>query len=523
MHFVRIGHRIGQLASWRMALALGAASVLAGCASMQPEALNARELASQLKQDRQSSADSVEPLRGPLSLDEAIARAIKYNAERRLKLMEQAIAEGSFEAGNFDMLPKLVASAGYRDRNKDLISRSEDSVTGQPSLANPSISSARSATTGDLAFSWSLLDFGQSYFAAKQNADRVLIARERQRKALHTLIQDVRTAYWRVVAAQALKASVASAVRDAEAALKDARRVEDERLRNPLDALRFQRQLLDNLRLLEGVEQDLSAGRIELASLISLPPGSDLVVAAPTAATSDAWLKLPITQLEERALQSNASIRESFYNVRIAQQETRKTMLRMFPGLSFNYGFKTSDDRYLINQNWSEAGAQLSFNLLSLLSMPSQKRLAQAGVSLAEQKRMVEQMSTLTQLHIARLQYGNALQQFERADALTQVESRIASHISNQAKVEKQSQLEHVSQQTALILAQLRRFQALAAVNAATSRLQASLGMEPVAGSFGSMSLKELTEAVGKSLQQWERGELPAPVENAGAEKHAGR
>ncbi|WP_075257136.1 TolC family protein [Herbaspirillum camelliae] len=493
----------------RLACSALALSAVAGCASIEPQALSNSEIAATLQADKQALDKGIEPLNGPLTLDEAIARAIKYNADRRLKMMEEALAAGTLEAGNYDMLPKLVASAGYRDRNNDYITRSQDSVTGQQSLANPFISSGRSAVTTDLTFSWSLLDFGQSYYAAKQNADRVLVARERRRKALHTLIQDVRTAYWRVVAAQSLKGKVQSGIVDAEQALKDAERAENERLRNPLEALRFQRQLLENLRLLETVEQELSAARIELAALTRLPLGSDYSVAAPQMSLSKTWLELPVAQLEEQALQRNADLRESMYNARIAQQETHRTMLRLFPGLSFNYGYKSSDDSYLINQHWREAGVQVSFNLFNLLALPSQKRLADAGVDLAEQKRMVTQMAVLTQLHIARLQYANAMHQYERADTIANVEGRIADHVGNQAVAQKQTQLDRVSQQTSLILAQLRRYQAMAAVHTASSRLQASLGMEPSIGDVAGDSIGDLAKAVHKSLQDWDNGPLP--------------
>ena len=111
---------------------------------------------------------------------------------------------------------------------------------------------------GQRGFSWSLLDFGQSYFAAKQNADRVLVAQERRRKALHNLVQDVRTAFWRVVAAQTLSASVRATINDAEGVLRDAQSAEQERLRNPLEPLRFQRQILENLKLTRGTHKQIA-------------------------------------------------------------------------------------------------------------------------------------------------------------------------------------------------------------------------------------------------------------------------
>ncbi|MFZ2268529.1 MAG: TolC family protein [Azonexus sp.] len=490
---------------------LSAVLLLGGCASFEPEALHPAEISETVRADKQALQQDNEALNGPLTLEEAIARAIKHNAERRFKAMQEAVAQGNLDVGKFDMLPKLVASAGYRNRDNDLVTRSEDSVTGQPSLTHPYISSSRDALTTDLGFSWSLLDFGQSYFAAKQNADRVLIAAEHRRKATHMLIQDVRTAYWRVVAAEKLGHNLRAAIQEAEEALGDSRKAENEKLRTPLEPLRYQRQLLENLRLLEIIQQELSTARIELAALTNLPltQARGIEVIEPSSTLSSAWSNAPLERMEEQALLLNPDLRESIYNARIARQETRRTLLKLFPGLSFNYTHKTSDDRFLINQSWNEAGAQISFNLLGLLSAPAQMRLADAGVALADQKRMATQMAVLTQLHVARLQYANATRQFERSDAISEVDNRLAQHIVNQEKAERQTKLERVSQQTAAILSSLRRYQALSNAQAAASRLQATLGLEPAIQGSDKMSLPDLTAAVAQSLKSWESGEFP--------------
>lgn len=487
----------------RLLLALAPTLLLGACASLKPEPLTAPEIAATAAADRQAAMKGVEPLAGPLSLEEAIARAIKHNLARRTKLMEEAVAHGQFEAGQYDMWPKLVAAAGYRDRNKDLITRSVDSVTGAPSLANPFISSERSAGTADLTFSWSLLDFGQSYYASRQGADRALIAGEQRRRALHNLVQDVRTAFWRTAGAQKLRADVKGAIAAAEDALGDSRKAEAERLRNPIEALRYQRQLLENLRLLESIEQELATAQVELAALVNLPVGQALTVVEPAESANRAWLDMPAEKLEEQAIANNAELRAAFYNARIARLETRRAMLKMFPGLSFSYGAKHSDDSYLIHRDWTEASLQLSFNLLGLLAAPSQKRLADAGVALADQQRMATQMALLAQVHLARLQYQGALKQFERADVIAKVDHDIAGHVAKREQAQTQTKLDRVSHQTAAILSQLRRYQALAQVHAAAGKLQATLGLEPAVVAGRSASLPELTEAVRLALQQW--------------------
>ena len=205
----------------------------------------------------------------------------------------------------------------------------------------------------------------------------------------------------------------------------------------------------------------------------------------------------------------NADLREGILNSRIARQETRRTLLKLFPGLSFNYGTKHSTDSYLINQTWNEAGVQLSFNLFNVFSAPAQMRLSEAGVALADQKRLVTQMAVLTQLHVARLQYANAIHQFERADEIADIEARMAGHARNQSDAEKQSRLDRVSQSTSYVLAQLRRYQALSNAQSAASKLQATLGLEPVVDAGAERPLPELTDSVRKALDAWQQAALP--------------
>ena len=419
--------------------------------------------------------------------------------------MEQAVALGQYDLSRYDMLPKLVASAGYSSRDNENISRAKDSVTGLPSLANPYISSEKSHTTSDLGLTWNMLDLGVSYISAKQNADRVLIASERRRKAMHILVQDVRTAFWRAASAEKLEKEVQDTITIAEGALNDSRRIESERIRNPLEALRYQRTILENLRILESIRQELTTSRIELAALTNLPPGSSFSIEEPSGeALKPPRIHLPIEQMEEVAVTNNAELREQFYNARIAVEETKKSLLRLFPSISFNYNLRHDTNSYLVNKSWQEAGAQVSWNLFSLLSLPSTMRYSEASEKLAEQRRMAVQMAVLAQTHLARQQYENAYSLFERADAIWQVDKRIYEHTANREAAATQSKLDRISSNTSAIISLLRRYQALAQVYAANSKVQSTLGVEPAIGDLTTTSLSELTQQIDRSLRDWE-------------------
>jgi hypothetical protein len=181
----------------------------------------------------------------------------------------------------------------------------------------------------------------------------------------------------------------------------------------------------------------------------------------------------------------------------------------MFPGISFSYGTKSTDDEYIVNQRWTEAGAQISFNLLGILSAPTAKRLADMGVSMADQRQVATQMAVISQVHIARLNYANAAKQYQRADKIARVDARMAEVVAARAKAEAQSRQDSVAQQTASILSSLRRYQALSNAQAAASRLQATLGLEPLVNATENKPLPEVVQAVQRSLETWEKAELP--------------
>jgi outer membrane protein TolC len=93
--------------------------LLSGCGSVKPEPLTQDEIAARVNNDRLNMYRDQQPLSGPLTLSDAMARALKYNLDYRLKLMETALSRGLLDVSRQDMLPKLMTDAGYRWRDND--------------------------------------------------------------------------------------------------------------------------------------------------------------------------------------------------------------------------------------------------------------------------------------------------------------------------------------------------------------------------------------------------------------------
>jgi outer membrane protein TolC len=480
--------------------------LVAGCA-VQPKPLTDAERRNEAQADLKAMFAGQEPLTRPLSLPEAYQRAVKYNLDRRVKMMEEAVAVDGLNVSNLDMLPRLTADAGYLNRSNTLAQSSTSVLTGTQSLEPSTSTDSNRGVTG-LSFSWNILDFGVSYYAARQSADRVLIATERRRKVAQNLMRDVRSAYWRAAAAQILAGRIDQSIRSAESALGTSRNVENEALRSPLDALRYQRSLLDLLRQLEEVRNRLMIAKTELAALINLPPGQDFTLdIPPDAQLTYEPIDAPIDRMEQVALVRNPDLRELSYQVRISANEVHKSILRLLPGISFTYGPQYDTNSFLVNRWWAEGAARVSWNLMSLLQGPRIIKRSEDAVKLAEVQRQAIGMAVLTKLHLAYQQYLDAGKEYARARALAMVDDRIYGQLSNRAAAEAQNELEPIVAGVASVASSLRRYESYSNMQAALGRLYDTIGIDIDPNDLAKLDAGLLVRKTDDIMASWERGE----------------
>lgn len=484
----------------RTVLAALAALAAAGCA-VQPQPLTPEERQAAVKDGLSRMFSEQEPIQGPVTLEEAMARAIKYNLDHRVKLMEQAVARRQLDLSNIDLLPRLAAAAGYTSRDNELASSSRDILTGTQSLV-PSTSTDRTRRTADLTLSWNVLDFGVSYYSARQQADRSLAAQERRRKVLHLLMQQTRQAYWQAAGAQQLEGRVGPVLELARAALADARKVETERLRQPLDALNYQRTLLEIVRQLESVRDELAQAKPRLASVMNLQPGQQFSVAGAPVLEAPV-IGLTTDKMEEAALLRRPELVEAQYNERIGLLETRKAMARLLPGLELSLGAHNDSNSFLVNDTWGEAGLRISWNLLNVFNADTIRGLAQAQLDTVRQQRLALNMAVLTQVHLSHLEYLARARQFDLSQQMHTIEQRILQQTRNAASANAQGRLEEIRAATSAMMSELRLYQSYGTLQGAYGQVIATLGLDPLPDSVPAHDLKTLGDSVRESEKSW--------------------
>lgn len=481
------------------------ALAISGCAvTSQPIDRSASELRAQ--QDLQSMFKDQEPLSGPLTMHEAMARAVKYNLEGRLKVMEEALAQRQVDLASFDMLPRMALSAGYAGRNNVSASSSQSVETGTQSL-EPSTSQDRDREVADLTMVWNVLDFGVSYVGAKQQADQRLIVQERRRKVVHTIIQDVRSAYWRAVAAERLLTQIDSLMARVDEARGNSQRLSEQRIGDPVQAMSYQRALIEATRQLEDQRRALSLAKTELAALINLPMGTDFSLAS-TGDYEVPQLKVELGQMEEQALANRPELREQDYQARISAAETRKAMLRLLPGLEFSAGGHYDSNSFLVNQSWADYGVKVTWNLFNVLSAPAAINVAKAGEEVATARRQAMSMAVLAQLYVANANFHEAQRQFQTSQELAQLDSQIAEQLRNRYKAQGIGELDLIQGELNALQADLRRDLAYAELRNSYGQLFASAGLDPLPAELPSTQLSDIAQALSDSEARWQQGDL---------------
>lgn len=485
------------------ALAVMAALAVSGCA-VQPKQLTKVDVQTRVENDMKEMFSKHEPITAPLTLEEAVARALEYNLDYRLRKMESAMALNVADYSKYDMWPKLLAEAGYNTRSNFSGGTSIGIVDGEESL-RPSTSQERQYAQASAEFSWNVLDFGVSYYRAKQNADKFLIAEERRRKLVQNIVQDVRQSYWRALAAQELDQKAVDILAKAQTALTKSREAEKQKIISPAVALSYQRALLDATSLLNQRRQDLNYAKHELAALMSIPQEQEFTLAkAEQKPLPPIPTEMNIEALEEMALLQRPELREDDYKKRITADETKAQLLSFFPNLNFAASLQGNSNEYLFNKNWRQASVGLSFNLLKLFSLGSAQKMQKQEMKVLDAHRMALSMAILTQVRVAAERYALATKDFTIAKDSADVDKRLAAYTKDSVSAKLENELEVIRTETRALLGNYQQSNAYANAQIAFGRLYTSLGFDPFEYNFEGQSIAELSEKVKQHFEETE-------------------
>lgn len=496
----------------RAPIAAVVALVLAGCA-VQPTVPTPEEYRAQVVDLQQRLFAGQESVADQLTLADATARAIKYNMDYRIRMMEEALSLGQSELASYDLLPKLTANAGYSTRSND--SFGYGFGTDGRISPNPTASQERSHNTANIGFAWNALDFGLSYVRAQQLANQSLITEERRRKAMQNLVQDVRLGWWRAEAAQRLLPEIDALLDEIDQASARARLIETRRLLPPLQIVAYRRSLLDLEQQLSMRRQELTQAELELANLMNLPMGTKYRLAKTNSADFVApALTAQLDALEAATLENRPELKEEGYKSRISDLEWKKQMLGLLPSFGLDIGANYDSNRYLLNNHWASGGLNLSVGLLRLFSLPAMNRAQEAQAKVDDTRRLATTAAILAQTRLAAVRYDLLAHEFGVWDDAAKDDARIVSYLVSAKQVGLETELEVIRARARALVSRVQRDFVHANLQAAMGRLYNSIGFDSLPQQVESHDTAALASALNERISKWESqtfAEKPLP------------
>ncbi len=447
--------------------------VLSSGCLMKPNPINVEQRYAQAKQDLHTVFDTQPKLTHALTFSEALARALKYNLDYRVKLTDTALKTSQFELAQLSMLPALNMGGSLYSRNNDLATFSVDPITGQilPTVANATPRNLRSAYGNA---TWNLLDFGLSYIRAKQESDRILISQEEARKQLQQLAQDVRVAYWRAYSAQQLAQDVKRYERTIIRAKKQLKSARNDKALPQERLLRYEFVLLKSEQAFHQLKFKLSKAKLDLGHLINLPPDDNFSIAAPPSAITRIQniASVDIKKVDSLTLVNRPELRGQDYMERLTKYGINQVILEALPTGILNWGgYNYNSNRFLLNNEWMSRSVEASLNLIKLASLPTAIKSVKMQVAYEKLKRMALTMTALTETRYAFTKYINLKEEY----SLVNQQNRSARNLYQLLEKRQRASFENEQQ---VILAGLQSL---------TSKMDSDLLLADLSTSLGEM------------------------------------
>lgn len=498
----------------QLMLAVSTAALLSACA-VNPDPLSPDQLLAASADYSARATAGQEVIAQPIDLYEAMARALKYNLDHHVEIVQTALRVAELDLTHFNLLPNAVASTGYTERSEHNASSSYNLVTRTPNFG-ASTSSEKRTDTKDITFSWTVLDFGLSYVRARQAADKVLIAEEARRKAVHRLVEDVRTAYWRAVSAERLMSRLKALEGRTQKALSGSRNISAGGEVSPVTQLTYERELVEIKRTLQELERDLAIAKSQLAALMNLAPGTRFSIAVPARGRSAPVLTMGVPEMIDAALQNRSELRENAYQRRINTQEAHAALLEMLPGLQLYGGANYDSNDFLYSNDWLSWGAKASWNLLKVFSYPAKREVIEMQDKLLDQRALALTLAVMTQVHVSRVRYMHFVSELQTAREYMEVQSRLVGQIRVEAAGDRISEQTLIREELNTLVAEAKQDIAYANLQNSFANVFASMGMDPY---VDPASIDLGVAGLSNELRQlwFERGDYPAQTKLASA------
>lgn len=414
----------------------------------------------------------------PLTLPEVVQIALYRNLDLLVRDQERAVEEEILTSARLKVLPALTVDAVDSERSNP------------PLFTDSSPTSEKLTKTVSARAAWGIVDFGLTYFKARQESNRLVHLEQQHIRIRQNLILDVIGAYWKAIAAK-------NSVCDAEELLAEATNLRllmhkhlDKRNLSELQALKVDEQVVEAQVKLSKMKYEFDSSLVKLKSLLGLPPSIHLDLE--DAQEEDEPIAFDsIHQLEEMALLSRPELYEKDIEEKIAADEVRVNIVQMFPNATLFGMYNYDANKFLVFHHWSTLGTSATWNLLTIPQLTYGMKAAQQQKYLARVSRLALSIGVITQVNLAYINYLNAKEQYQFANDNFQIKTRLVNALEKENRVGEFGGIELLNERFLAIEAKYAAMLAFADLQAAIEQVNNSIGHPML---YGKVSLDDVLQ-----------------------------
>lgn len=424
-----------------------------------------------------------------LSLDDIITIALQNDLDLAVKRQRILIQKEVATADTLHMLPELNLAADVSKRSNSPASTSR-TLNSSSGLSPPSVSSYKTNFQSSVGVLWNLLDFGLSYYQARQSANRINIDYLEYERARQNIILRVVRSYW--------KAASAKFAIDTAIPLVDELRVQREKLRKQIDegiflsdvdaysklARYYQREIqlkgfndrTDSSDPTQGYEKEYENALVDLASVMGIRPGTNFDIQF----DSDLAYEVDLPEendLENIALMNRTELYQNDTQLIISKDEVKKAILRQFPTVRLFDTEYYNQNRFLVHRDWLTAGAGITWDLFSIPYYHSLQEVAEDEVVLVKRDRLVLSMGILVQVNLGRILYEQNKEQYLLSLHNSIAQEKLMRSIHQQAALGKRSESDDINARIDAALAKVNAMKVYAELQNSIEFLNNAIGL----------------------------------------------
>lgn len=455
----------------------------------------------------------------PLTLEDIYDIAGERNLNLLVKAQEYCIQKELVTREKLGMLPDLRANYTNSYRNKITASSSE-SLTNTPP-APLSVSSEKHQLRWDITMVWNYLDFGLSFYRARQEYSRALVMQLEYQRQQQNLFVDVSREYWKAVSAQvAVKKSeelLKRAVSQREALVKQM----EAKTYSAIQGLTIESFLVNFQSRVHTFKRDYHSALAELGLLMGLPPGVEFNLAEIEEMGTDVVLG-DIAEIEEIALSNRPELYSSDIQEYIQADEARAALLRLFPSAEVYGGQFHDRNRFLLYNYWVETGIRATWALLDVNRSRQDRKIAFDRQALARDNRMMMSVAVLSQVNLAWNVYRDNLNTYTYSRELRDVNQRLLKAAESEKRLGKLNDADLLKYEIESLQVQVEHIRSYGDLQQSLEQLNNSMGVPfyyqnkmAYAGMEQSIDNTEMQKSVKEEVKGSELKETEeAPVEH---------